>query len=166
MNSLSLIRINQIAPYEVLDGGFLSFRFKTDDNVLYDISFMEDMEIAGCQSYQFSIRRLTEDYSGHDAKVKDTVIAILAEFFYTNNDILLYICDDSDGRESVRSRLFLRWFKECESNARFEIKSADATIEGKGFFAAIILRKDHPHYMEIVSEFDIVASNLTNNPDK
>ena len=127
---------------------------------------MEDMEIAGCKSYQFSIRRLTDDYSGHDPKVKDTIMAILQAFFDENNDVLIYICDDTDGRESVRNRLFIRWFKEYDTNERFEIKYADAIVEGKGFYTAIILRKDHPHFLDIVNEFDIVAANLTNNPDK
>lgn len=166
MNALSLRSLNTKAPYTVLYGGQQSYKFKTDSNVLYDISFMEDMDIAGCQSFQFSIRRLTNNYVGHDPKVKDTILAILVEFFEVNNDVLIYICDDTDGRESMRNRLFLRWFKEYDTQGRYEIKYADAVIEGKGFYTAIVLRTDHPHFSDIVAEFDIVATNLTDNPDK
>ena len=73
----------------------------------------------------------------------------------------LYICDDTDGREAVRNRLFVRWFEEYDINNRFTIKTADAIVEGKGFYTAIIVENNHPKLHDITQEFDEVASTLT-----
>lgn len=161
MIPLSIDEINKTSPYKVNCGSHSNFGFLTTDNIIYDISFMEDMEIAGCQTYQFSIRRITDDYKGYDPKVKDTILAILEEFFNKNQYILLYICDDTDGREAVRNRLFVRWFEEYDNNKRFTIKTANAIVEGKGFYTAIIVENNHPQLHDITQEFDDVASTLT-----
>ena len=69
---------------------------------MYSVGFMPDNEIAGCASYQFFINRLKGDVDGSDEKVRMTIMVIIDEFFATHNDIMLYICDTSDGREAAR----------------------------------------------------------------
>ena len=71
-----------------------------------------------------------------------TILAILNIFFEEHLDVLLYICDDSDGREANRNRLFLAWFKKHATPDRFTIRTANAIVEGKGFYAAIIARTE------------------------
>lgn len=54
MNPLSLDAINASSPYFVsLSKG--EYVFQTQSGAIYNISFDEDMEIAGSVSYQFSI---------------------------------------------------------------------------------------------------------------
>lgn len=159
-HSLSIESINSISPYKVEKLNDYAFVFHTKANVVYYVSFKEDMEIAGLDSYQFIIERKSEK-QGYDADVKDSIIAIINEFFAQNNDILLYICDTSDGREAIRNRLFVRWFKETDKENLFEIKTADATVEGEGMFFAIIYRKSNLRYAEISREFDEASTYLT-----
>lgn len=157
---LSIESINKISPYKVEKLDDYAFVFHTQANVVYYVSFKEDMEIAGLDSYQFIIERKSEK-QGYDAEVKESIIAIINEFFAQNNDILLYICDTSDGREAIRNRLFVRWFKETDTDNVFEIKTADAIVEGEGMFFAIIFKKSNPKYTEISTEFEEAAAYLT-----
>lgn len=156
---LSTENINITSPYKVERLNDYAFVFHTHANVVYYVSFKEDMEIAGLDSYQFIIERKSEK-QGYDAEVKDSIIAIINEFFAQNNDILLYICDTSDGREAIRNRLFIRWFKETDIDNMFEIKTADAIVEGEGMFFAIIFKKSNPRYTEISNEFDEASAYL------
>ncbi|MBQ0063154.1 MAG: hypothetical protein KBS94_03880 [Prevotella sp.] len=117
------------------------------------------MKIAGLQSYQFVVERIS-DKQGYDSDVKDTIVAIIKEFFNQNNEILLYICDTQDGREAARSRLFIKWFIESDIEGLYEIKTANANVEGEGIFFAIIYRKTCTKYNEISIEFDEVSSHL------
>ena len=135
----SLQRILNKSPYEILlsEGDFL---FQTDNKIRYEISFnKEDIVLGGCETYQFIIRKLDEVHSAYDPKVKDTILAILNEFFFSNQQILLYICDTSDGKENSRNRLFLQWFEKYSEKGRFTIRTANANIEGEEFYTAIIV---------------------------
>ena len=71
------------------------------------------------------------------------------------------MCDDSDGREANRNRLFLSWFKKNADAERFAIRAANATVEGKGFYAAIIVERRNPQLDAIIEDFEITAKALT-----
>ena len=159
-HSLSLENINKVSPCKVEEVTTAVYVFHTKGGVVYSVSFKEDMEIAGYQTFQFILERIS-DKQGFDAEVRYTVIAIINEFFAQNNEILLYICDTTDGREAARNRLFLRWFSESDTQNNFEIKAADTQVEGEGIFFAIIFKKSNPKADIINTEFDETATYLT-----
>lgn len=70
----------------------------------------------------------------------------------------------SDNREAARNRLFIRWFKQSAQPDRFTIRSASTTIEGQGFYAAIIVENRNPLLTDITADFDKTAVTLTNKP--
>lgn len=74
---------------------------------------------------------------------------------------MLYICDTSDGREAHRNRLFVKWFEEFATPERFTMKTANATVEGQGFYAAIIVENSNPMLEAIVIDFNQTAESLT-----
>ncbi len=161
MNELNLEHINARSPYKVwrtLRENELNFL--TDGGVLYGVGFSEEMEIAGITSYQFSFARLNATHSGFDALIKQTLMAIIDEFFRANNEIMIYICDTSDGREAYRSRLFMRWFEESDESSRFTIRSVSTEIEGQGFYTALIIENANPHIKEILEDFESTAKVL------
>ncbi len=161
----SLPRILSASPYEILlsEGDFL---FQTEKGVRYEISFnKEDIIFGGCETYQFIIRKLDDNRSSYDPKVKDTILSVINEFFHANQKILLYICDTADGKEGSRNRLFLNWFERNAEEGRFTIMTANATVEDENIYAAIIVRNDHPNINEIISDFNKTAELLTNKPE-
>jgi hypothetical protein len=150
----SLSKIQNNAPYEIeLTGS--SFRFVTENNIHYSISFSkEDIVLGGTETYQFIIQKVDTERSGHDSKVQQTILSIIYEFFRLNENVLLYICDTSDGREAARNRLFISWFEKDATPGRFTIKTAKANIEGEVLYTAIIVENSHPNIKKILQDFN------------
>ena len=138
MIDFTLSRITQQAPYEIT----LSesrFVFETDYGIHYVVSFdKENIVLGGCDTYQFVLYKVERVRVHHDPKVEQTVLAIIGEFFRSNKHVLLYICDTSDGKESSRNRLFIRWFERHAEHGNFTIKTAKAIVEDETVYAAII----------------------------
>ena len=109
MNNLDTERINEYAPYKVeMESG--QYIFETDHNILYGVSFDEDMMPGSLKAYWFNLTNHSQKASPRDSKIRATVILIIEEFFRSNPDILLYMCDSADNQQAQRSRLFLHWF--------------------------------------------------------
>ena len=117
--------------------------------------------MGGCESYQFMFSKLTLDHAPFDVQIRQTLVSVIKEFFRVNHNIMLYICDTSDRREASRSRLFARWFQQFAEEEAYEFHSASATVEGEGFYAAIIVERDNPMLVSIVEDFNNTAKELT-----
>ena len=161
MIELSLEKINIQSPYEVSYAPNGDFVFATNLGIHYLISFESETPMGGCDTFQFVIQKLDQQRSPHDAKVEQAILAILNVFFEEHLDVLLYMCDDSDGREANRNRLFLAWFKKHAAPERFTIRTASAIVEGKGFYAAIIVENRNPLLETINADFESTALALT-----
>ena len=161
MTPLSLEQINKLAPYYVMLSPRDNYIFETEQGIHYSISFEEDTPLGGCNTFQFIIEKIDKVRSPHDPKVEPTILAIINEFFMEHLDVLLYICDDSDGREANRNRLFLAWIKRNAEPERFTIRTANATVEGKGFYVAIIVENRNPLLESIIEDFECTARALT-----
>lgn len=160
MIKFSLAQIQEKSPYEIIfsEGDFI---FQTDEGIHYSISFSkEEIMLGECESYQFIIRKIEEAHIPHDPKVKTTILAIINEFFRSNLNILLYICDTSDHREEARNRLFLTWFEHNAEPGRFIIRTANTEVEGEGFYAAIIVENRNPKLNDIIEEFEQTSRML------
>jgi hypothetical protein len=161
MIDFSISKIIENSPYEITlsDSDFI---FKTDLGVHYRISFEEeDIILGGCTVYQFILQNVEHLRLPHDPKVELTVLAIINEFFRSNQDVLLYICDTSDGKEEIRNRLFLRWFDKHATPGRFTICTAKAKVEHETIYAAIIVENTNPKLSAITSDFEKTAEILS-----
>ena len=165
MKQLDLERINLNSPYKVQAYG-KQLVFKTRHGLHYEIRFFEEQPIGGCETWQFSFTRAEDNSAIEDPYVRFTLFAIIDEFFIENDNVMLYICDTSDNREAVRNRLFIRWFKQSAESGRFTIRTASTTIEGLGFYAAIIVENKNPLLTDITADFDQTAITLTNKPSE
>ena len=163
MIKFSLQHIAEHAPYDLLLAGN-DFMFQTDLGIHYSVSFnKEDIVLGGCDTYQIIIRKIEEARSRHDPKVEATILAIIDEFFRSNQEVLLYMCDTSDGREESRNRLFLTWFERYAGKHRFTIRQAHARIEGEGLFFCIVVDNRNPHLKAITADFEENAMLLAEN---
>ena len=164
---LSLKRINENSSYPVETTGEDGFyQFFTDRGVHYSLGFMEDDILLSQNSYQLIIANINNHKSPRDHKVRDTIIAIVDEFFRNNNSTLLYICETSDSKQSMRSRLFEYWFSTYNRKALFTmISSSIVDEEGVVNFATIILRNDNPNLSEIIAEFTESIQLLSQKPE-
>ena len=138
-----------------------NYIFETERGIHYSISFEEDTPFGGCNTYQFIIEKIDKVRSPHDPEIEKTILVIIDEFFRSHLNVLLYICDTSDGREAKRNRLFLSWFDKHAEPNRFTIRTANAMVEGEGFYAAIIVENRNPLLEAVISDFVQTAEALT-----
>lgn len=156
MNPLSLNKINSTSPYEVtMPISPNVYRFSTDYGVDIAVSFDLDNLLEHGEAYMFNITNVNKQKSPRELKVRDTIIAIIDNFFEVNIVALLYICETSDRMQAMRNRLFESWFAYANNNDKYMIMVAKVhDLEDVDNYAAMILRKDNPHFVDYVSEFN------------
>ena len=167
MNPLSLELINKVAAYPIVrnaQDGF--FHFFTDGGVHYSVGFIEEDTLLSKESYQLIIANLNNRKSMRDKKVRNTIVAIVDEFFNRNNATLLYICETGDNKQGMRSRLFEYWFSTYNQKSLFTTMSSSVVdSEGVVNYATIILRNDNPYLSEIITEFSESIQALSQKPE-
>lgn len=87
--------------------------------LVYEVGFVEDYTFFDKNTYQFFIVEKNGSRFLKDPLVKETVWAIIEVFFRENSNVLLYVCDTSDGRQASRDRLFDIWFYEYEKQEEY-----------------------------------------------
>lgn len=127
---------------------------------------MEDDLLMQEDAYQLIIANVNHRSSPRDAKVRDTVIGIVDEFFRKNNTTLLYICETGDSKQSMRSRLFEYWFASYKRKALFTMMSSSIVdVDGVVNYATLILRNDNPRFTQIVEEYSKSIQLLSQKPE-
>ena len=164
MTPLNLNRLNLVSPYSIWEVGKQSYGFKTDYDVLYRIVFIDDQTIWQNGAYEFAILNENQKASPNDPKVKDTVYAIIEEFFNSNPEILLYQCETGDNRQAMRDRLFLRWFNSYAKRKNFIVRVEEIDAEGVSNFAAIILQSWNPQKDRILRDFENFVGFFKHKP--
>ena len=166
MKQLSLQTIKASSPYDVMMVNSNTYRFVTDYSVEIAISFDLDDLLEHGEAYMFNITNVNKQRSPRDMKVRDAVIAIIDNFFDTNEFALLYICETGDRKQAMRNRLFDSWFAYANGKDQYVIMVANIQdLEGVDNYAAMILRKDNPHFVDYVSEFNNTVNMFMLKPE-
>lgn len=164
---LSLDAINAKSEYYVKkedDEG--TYSFMTDNMTEFFISFEKDDILRSGIVYQFGISNPQGKKSPRDHKVRITILAIIEEFFNKNKAALLYICETGDGMQKMRSRLFQYWFSVYNEKEEYLfLPQVVYDEEENENYAALIIRKDNPCFVELVSEFTETINLLNGKPD-
>lgn len=138
----------------------------TDNMAEIFISFEKDDILQSGIVYQFGISNPQGTKSPRDQKVRNTILAIIEEFFNKNKAALLYICETGDGMQKMRSRLFQYWFSIYNEREEylFPLQIVYEEEENENY-AALIIRKDNPCFVELVSEFTDTINLLNGKPE-
>ncbi len=165
MNSLSLHAVNASSSYEVSAVNDGCYQFFTDYGVHCTVEFVLDDSLLSHETYHLVIVNVNHQKSPSDVKVRDTIIAIIDEFFVENNTTLLYICETGDKKQALRNRLFERWFSTYKRKAQYTfVASSLKDEEGNENYTAIIVRNDNPELSAIIAEFTETISLLSSKP--
>ena len=79
---------------------------------------------------------------------------------------LLYICETGDGMQKMRSRLFQYWFSIYNEREEYLFPPQIVYDEEENEnYAALIIRKDNPCFVELVSEFTDTINLLNGKPE-
>ena len=125
-----------LRPYDFHKADDATYYFETDNGLKYKAYFIE-FPATFYKLYSFSFEK-EEGTAPYDGRVKDTIVAILADFFDAENYVLGYTCDVTDGREMARKRLFDRWFEQ-ESDG--SLRKID--FQTDNIYVSLIVNKDY-----------------------
>ena len=167
IDSLSLDVINANSEYIVRkDDKEGTLSFVTDSSAEIFISFEKDDILQSGLVYQFGISNPKGTKAPRDSKVRNTILAIIEEFFEKNKAALLYICETGDGLQQMRSRLFQYWFSIYkEKDEYLFLPQIIYDEEDKENYTALIIRRDNPQFIDLVSEFTDTVNLLNGKPD-
>ncbi|MBQ6747632.1 MAG: hypothetical protein IJR07_11405 [Bacteroidaceae bacterium] len=157
---LSAHSINSKAPYKVSQSTNLSFTFTTDNGNVYEVGFLLDEMLLPDGVYQFFIMENSGNPMTKDDKIMMTIVAIMEEFFLNRDVVLDYICDTSDSKQSLRFRLFRKWFANYHNNTIFTFRPLSIEYDSISYYGAVILRKDHPMYDQFMIELEAFEHEL------
>lgn len=153
MNNLDIERINEYAPYKVEEESG-QYIFETDHGILYGVSFDEETMPGSLKAYWFNLANYSQKASPRDVKIRTTVILIIEEFFRSNPDILLYMCDSANNQQAQRSRLFLHWFNAYGQQAEYYTCTEMVKDGDEENYIALIVKRDHPQLQAIIDVFN------------
>src|SRR4051812_37356706 len=107
-------------PYSILKGE-QAYLFETDHGLMYACGFRDltaqlppmlgvyDIHISDIEFRYFD--PAPEIKKPHDPRIEPTITGIMREQFQHDTDIVIYLCDNADGRARERQALFTRWHR-------------------------------------------------------
>lgn len=150
---ISAEKINLRAPYRVTQVDDSVFAFVTKHGISYTVSFVPDVSFFDEGIYQFFLTKTSSKKGRKDDDISETVRVIIEEFFAQEEAVMLYICETIDGRQAARDRLFRAWFHSYIESTSYTLHTEGMTLDNVHYFSSILLRRDHPLYMNVLSAF-------------
>ena len=99
-----------------------------------------------------------------DKRIAVTVTDILKAFLNEKENVVVYICDNSDSREKARFHKFYHWFKQFNDGSivqlRGVIHAGDTNI-----LNALLIHKDNPQLNDFIDAFEIITGIYTKPDD-
>lgn len=99
MVTIDLARVNRISPYSLVASNRpLFYELITDTGIDYTIGFTPNGILLDVLSYEFVIVNRSQRKSPRDVKLRQSIIALIQEFFRQREAVLIYICETGDNR--------------------------------------------------------------------
>ena len=145
--------------FEFDGGGHNAYSFSTYDTIRYEIRFVpsgymfESYVDHHIDAYEMVIA-VADNPLGRripaDLLTAPTIRAILYDFFRNKDQVIIFICDSSDGRQKARARKFTGWFYGDVPPyiLKFDTKFSDGKKEI--IYLSIILDGRNPHVNKLV----------------
>jgi hypothetical protein len=150
-----------------------AFEFTTENAVKYRASFSDGASYFSnypefrnkVRTFQFLVLENPHSKVPVDARVGVTISYIVTQFFEQNPDeVLFFIHDASDGKGNGRLRKFNDWFRRV--GVTNLLKKDDEIIVGRfTVLVSIVLRKNHPHSLQITEAFDQLIVDASEKPE-
>ena len=167
MVTLDTERINANSPYELIPNKRpLFYDFITDYGVDYNTGFTPSNLLPDVEAYEFILTNPSNRKSPRDPKLRETILALIYEFFRKREAVMLYLCETGDNRQKIRSRLFESWFRSSGHQKAFIFLSTEIPDEeGIENCVALICRPDHPQLAFIAQQFSDTIDLFRDKPE-
>lgn len=127
--------LNLQCPYSVfLDTDTFIYSFNTKNQIEYNVLFasmsalFDDTSVGSeiKEIYTISINKLTNSNEPFDSDVGKTIDCIIGNFFVDKEKSIIYLCDNTDRKQSKRNLKFERWYQ--QSIMKKSLTKIDRTI--------------------------------------
>lgn len=151
---------NSQHPYEITKEKDGFYSFVTKHGITYYAYFLDysGYHSAFTDVYTFNIE--PEDDRSHpiDKQIALTVVHILKLFFSRHENAMIMICDNLDGKEMKRERLFSRWFASYNDGS---LRKYDASVCANDYvlYVSLYLHKDNLRQQTLVEAFYELVKN-------
>ena len=156
------MELNSQRPYEIIEEADLTYAFTTKHGITYHTYFLDySAYLPGLPNvYTFNIE--PEDDNPHpiDNRIAYTVVYLLQRFFADNENAMIMICDNLDGKELKRERLFARWFLRYGDG---NIQKYDASCENEDYtlYVSLYVHRGNANLKKLISAFyELVKNNM------
>jgi len=75
-----------------------------------------------------------------DSRVSDTIVTFIQDLFTDKRTVLLYVCDQTDGRQQVRAKLFDIWFRQYRVKKIIKVTIANSA----SIYACMLSSSENP----------------------
>jgi hypothetical protein len=149
-----------LQPYPIQKIDDRTYGFKTSKGIEYRCSFLSYAEYFTDQpnvapyffSFNFEIKKRPPKLpAGTDKRVADTVVSIVGDFLASKINAVVYVCDNSDGKEASRSRKFISWFDYYEHPSSEIIQvSNNFKAGGMVLYSCLLVHKKNKRFTEMI----------------
>lgn len=156
---------NSLNPYKTTETEGLYYTFVTKDDIVYRAYFLNVSYLHPdlINTYTFNIEPVGDTNTTRhpiDTRIGMTIAYILHNFFTKNQNSMLMACDNTDGKEDKRRKLFDRWYNIYNDNSLIKL---DAALENDIYklHISMYINKTNPRRGQLISAFnDLIKTDL------
>ncbi len=151
----------------------VTFLFTTDAGDEYQCYFISYADYFASQPdlapnfFSFNLKLISNDgkpiRKGTDKRIADTVITIVGDFINSKSNAVVYVCDNSDGKEGARARKFLSWFDYYDyPSSKIVQVTSNFKVGGLFIYSSLIIHKKNKRFTDMI----LAYLELTKNDEK
>jgi len=99
-----------------------------------------------------------------DKRIAATVTDIVKTFLLKKENVVVYVCDNSDNREKARFHKFYHWFKEYNDGSIVQLRGV-IRAGNTNILNALLIHKDNPQLNDFIEAFEIITGIFTKPDD-
>lgn len=151
---------NSQPPYDFCKESDWYYSFITISGVKYIAYFVDysvyhpDFE----EVYTFNFEPEESNPHPIDYRIAATIVAILQEFFQNKERAMILVCDNIDGKENKRNKLFSRWYTNFKTEDILKFDASATTAEYQ-LYVSILISSFHPCKEKLVAAFYELVKN-------
>jgi hypothetical protein len=155
-------------PYEILPGDEkVSYTFLTDNGITYVINLLDitssypKEQIGDSVIFEFQFFKVGDD-KDFDTRIMATILSCIDKIMKDIGNVILYICDSTDGKQEFRSKLFGRWFEKYKIDGLHKI---DGTVPPNNPYdeqehVCVIVNENNPCFKNIEYLFNLTLNGI------
>jgi Family of unknown function (DUF6169) len=147
--------------FTTLAGGEYDCYFYTAEEIFADYPSLAKKAFG----FNIVLKNKPSIQKGLDKRIAATVITILKTFLYEKKNAVIYICDNSDGREKARFHKFSHWFHLYNEGSIIQLRGV-VRAGGTNILNAMLIHKDNKYLNDFIEAYEILTGIYTKPDDE